>query len=257
MAYRSGEALLPLVRRLRAVTELSDSESEALLSLPHNIREAKNGWEIIREGDRPTQSCLVLDGICGRFKIAGHGARQILSYHIRGDIPDLQSLYIETMDHNLAALSSVLVAFIPHHALRELIAAHPSLGPILWRESFIDSSVSREWLCNVGRRNSETRLAHLICELYTRYRAVDGGDGVTFSFPLTQTDLGDAQGLSTVHINRVMQKLKQDGLVSVADRKMTILDWNRLRKTGEFDAGYLHLRQNSSAPSPKERKPDA
>ncbi len=251
MAYRSGDALRPLVKRLPAVTELSDEHAEALLSLPHSVRDAKSGWEIIREGDRPTQSCLVIDGICGRFKIAGHGARQIVSYHIRGDIPDVQSLFIETMDHNLTGLSPVVVAFIPHHALREVMMAHPALVPVLWRESFIDNSISREWLCNVGRRSSEARLAHLICELYTRYCAIDGAQGATFNFPLTQTDLGDAQGLSTVHVNRVMQKLKQSGLISMADRKLTILDWPRLQKLGDFDPGYLHLRHPPSAPKPE------
>ena len=110
MAYRSGDSLLPLVQRLRAVGNLSDDLAAALLSLPHSVREARSGWEIIREGDRPTQSCLVIDGVCGRFKMAGQGARQIVSYHIRGDVPDLQSLFIETMDHNLVALSSVVVA---------------------------------------------------------------------------------------------------------------------------------------------------
>lgn len=243
MVYRSGDTLLPLIQRLRAVGNLNDDLAAALLTLPHSVREARNGWEIIREGDRPTQSCLVIDGICGRFKIAGQGARQIVSYHIRGDVPDLQSLFLETMDHNLVALSSVVVAFIPHHGLRELILALPALGPVLWRESFIDSSVSREWLCNVGRRSSESRLAHLICELNMRYRAIGLASDASFAFPLTQTDIGDAHGLSTVHVNRVMQKLKQDGLIQLADRRLTILDWVKLQRLEDFDPSYLHLRQ--------------
>ncbi|WP_180268026.1 Crp/Fnr family transcriptional regulator [Nostoc linckia] len=118
------------------------------------------------------------------------------------------------------------------------------LGAKLLRESFIDSSVSREWLCNVGRRSAEARLAHVICELFTRHRAAGSADKFTFPFGLTQTAIGDAQGLSTVHVNRVLQHLRAKGLIGSSDARaktMTILDWEELQIVGDFDPGYLHI----------------
>lgn len=241
--YRSGEALAPLVTRLAAIAKLTDSDVEAILSLPYSIRDARAGWEVAREGDRPSQCCLVVEGTFCRFKVAAHGARQIVSYHIRGDVPDLQSCFLENMDHNLSALTPGTVAFIPHAAIRQMLVENPLFIAKLLRESFIDSSVSREWLCNVGRREAEARVAHLICELYTRHSASGTAHFRTFPFGLTQTAIGDSQGLSTVHVNRVLQKLRGDGLIQSEGKEMTILDWPGLKRRGDFDPGYLHLRQ--------------
>src|SRR4051794_5233483 len=114
--HRSGDALGPLITRLRAIGALEDAEIDVLLSLPYSIRDSKPGWEIAREGDSPSQCCLVLDGTFCRFKMAAEGARQIVSYHIRGDLPDLQSAFLDVMDHNISALTAGTVAFIPHTA---------------------------------------------------------------------------------------------------------------------------------------------
>lgn len=240
--YRSGDALAPLVTRLAAIATLTDADIDAILSLPYSVRDAKPGWEVAREGDSPSQCCLVIEGTFCRFKMAAHGARQIVSYHIRGDVPDLQSCFLDVMDHNLIALTPGTVAFIPHKAVRQLLVDNPMFVSKLLRESFIDSSISREWLCNVGRREAEARIAHLICELFTRHQASGTTHDLTFPFGLTQAAIGDAQGLSTVHVNRVLQKLKSDGLIRADRKTLTILDWPALQKRGDFDRGYLHLR---------------
>lgn len=241
--YRTGDALAPLVTRLRAIASLTDADMAALLSLPYSIRVAHAGWEVAREGDTPTQCCLVIDGTFCRFKMAAHGARQMVSYHIRGDVPDLQSCFLDNMDHSLVALTPGAVAFIPHQAVRQLLLDHPLFVAKLLRESFIDSSISREWLCNVGRREAEARIAHLLCEMYTRHRAAGSANQFSFPFGLTQSAIGDSQGLSTVHVNRILQKLKKDGLIRADRTSMTILDWPALQKVGDFDRGYLHLRE--------------
>jgi CRP-like cAMP-binding protein len=160
---RTGDVLGPLVTRLAAIGSLTESDIDALLAFPYTLREGKPGWEIVREGDRPSPCCLILDGTFGRFKMAAQGAKQIVSYHIRGDLPDLQSCFLPAMDHTLSALTVGTVAFIPHAAIRHILEETPLLGAKLLWESFIDSSVTREWLCNVGRRSSESRIAHLIC----------------------------------------------------------------------------------------------
>lgn len=241
--YRSGDALGPMITRLSAISYLAEEEIGVILALPYSVREVKPGWEIAREGDSPSQCCLVLDGTFCRFKMAAHGARQIVSYHIRGDLPDLQSCFLEVMDHNFSALTTGTVAFIPHRAIRQMLVAFPLLTAKLLRESFIDSSVSREWLCNVGRRTSESRVAHLICEMFTRNKVAGYANQFSFPFGLTQTAIGDSQGMSAVHVNRVLQKLKADKLIDSQPRSktMTILDWEGLQELGDFHAGYLHI----------------
>lgn len=243
MSFRSGNALAPLVSRLSAIGLISSNDIRLILALPYTLRAMHAGWEILREGDSPTQSCLILEGTCCRFKMAANGARQIASYHIRGDIPDLQGCYLGRFDHNLSALTAGTVAFIPHHALKSMMASNPDLAIKFWRETLIDNSISREWLCNIGRRSAGARIAHLICELFTRHQATGSADKFSFPFPLTQTAIGDAQGLSNVHVNRVMQKLKADGLILATGKTLTILNWAALKEFGDFDAGYLHLRQ--------------
>jgi len=238
-----GNALEPLVTRLQAIGRLAEPEIGVLRSLPHSVRDAQPGWEVARQGDKPTHCCLIVNGTFCRFKMAAEGARQIVSYHIRGEVPDLQSAFLDVMDHNLGALNAGTVALIPHSAVRQMLVEHPLLTAKLLKESFIDSSVTREWLCNVGRRQAECRVAHLICEMFTRHRAVGHTEGFTFPFGLTQTAIGDSQGLSVVHVNRVLKSLKADRLIRADNRSrtITILDWEGLQEVGDFDPGYLHL----------------
>jgi len=242
MAFRSGDALNPLLKRLQAVSQLNEVEINAIAALPFTIREVKAGWEVVREGDRPSQSCLVVDGVSCRFKILGDGGRQIVSVHIRGDMPDLQSLFLEQMDHNLATMTPSMIVLIQHRSLHTLMEQHPRIAGILWRESLVDGSIFREWLGNIGRRPAATRIAHLICELFVRYRAMDANDGMMIPFAFTQTELGDAQGLSTVHVNRVLKELKKHKLISISKKVLKIENWAELQKAGDFDQSYLHLR---------------
>jgi CRP-like cAMP-binding protein len=246
MAYRSGDALAPLLVRLRAVSDLTEDEADAIRSLPFTVREVGAGWEIVREGDRPTQTCLILAGVSCRFKILGDGARQIVSVHIPGDLPDLQSLRLEIMDHNLATLTPSRIALVPHRAVELLMQVNPRLGAIISREGLIDGSIFREWICNIGRRSAHIRIAHFICEMFVRYRLIGANEEMRIPFAFTQAELADAQGMSTVHVNRVLRELKKEGLVSIAGKILTIHDWPRLQRTGDFDAGYLHLREGHS-----------
>lgn len=230
-----------LLRRVEKAVELTPQEAAAILALPLTIRDVGAGQEIVREGDRPSQACLVVEGFACRFRIVGDGSRQIFSYHIPGDIPDLQSLHLDRMDHSLATLMRSRLAFIPHRALHHLIETQPRVGGYLWRETLVDGSIFREWMSNIGRRSALSRIAHVICELFVRYRSIGMADGLTIPFPLTQPALGDAQGLSIVHVNRVMQQLKADKLIRISRRQLTILDWDGLVAVGDFDSEYLHL----------------
>src|SRR5215207_6227728 len=230
-----------LIRKLQSVFPLTIEERQTLDSLPVHLREAKAGDTLVHEGDRPTQCCLVLAGLACRQKIVGDGRRQIMSFHINGDMPDLQSLHLDVMDHDLCMLQAGKVAFIPHTALRAMNERHPRIAAALWRATLIDAAIFRQWMVNVGRKSAYSRVAHLLCELVALARSVGLNEYVIEHRP-TQEELGNALGLSIVHVNRTMRALRDAGLVATEGRRVVVLDWEALQSAGEFDPAYLHLK---------------
>ena len=231
-----------LIRKLETIAELSPADREALSRLPLRIELIAENNDIVREGDSPSDCCLILDGFVARYKVLGEGQRQIFSFHIPGDIPDVHSLHLEIMDHSLGALTRCRVAYIPHSVMMDLIEKHPRLAWAFWRDTLIDAAVFREWLAGVGRRSAHQRIAHLFCEVYVRLRAVGLADELKFELPITQVELADALGLSSVHVNRVLQDLRKEGLIASTATSTQIRDWERLKAAGDFDPAYLHLR---------------
>jgi CRP-like cAMP-binding protein len=230
-----------LIRKLESIAVLSDEDRAAIFSLPMTVRSVESDQDLVRDGDRPSECCLIVEGFACRYKLTEEGKRQILSFHMAGDIPDLQSLFLTVMDHSLGTLVPSKVVFIPHASIYEVISRYPNIAAVLWRDTLIDAAVFREWMTGIGRRSAYTRIAHLLCELLVRFRAVELTEDHTFELPITQTELGDALGLSTVHVNRVLQDLRGSGLITSRGRTLIVEDWEGLKKAGEFDATYLHL----------------
>jgi CRP-like cAMP-binding protein len=230
-----------LIRKLETIVDLSAEEKEAVLGLPMTIRTVDADQDLVRDGDRPSECCLILEGFACRYKLLPDGKRQIMSFHIPGDVPDLQSLHLNIMDHGLGTLVPSKVGLIPHEHFRELTHRCPRIGDVFWRDTLIDAAVFREWMIGIGRRSAYTRIAHVLCELLVRLRAVGLANGHNIDLPVTQAELGDALGLSTVHVNRVLQELRGDGLIILRGRFLSVQDWPALKKAGEFDPTYLHL----------------
>jgi CRP-like cAMP-binding protein len=233
----------PLIRKLESIFALTDEERAAIERLPLTFRDVPAGEAIVSDGDKPTHCCLVLAGLVCRCKTVGNGHRQIFMFHIRGDIPDLQSLHIEVMDHEAVALQPSKVAFIPHQDLRTLTRAYPRIADALWRDTLIDAAVFRAWLVNVGARSAYNRIAHLLCELMVRAQAVGLADGNVLEHLPTQEEIGQALGLSHVHVNRTLRDFRVNGLVTTQRRRLTVLSWEGLQQAAEFDPTYLHLRK--------------
>jgi CRP-like cAMP-binding protein len=231
----------PLVRKLASIVELTPEEQSALRALPMTVREVSADQDIVRDGDRPAHCCLVLDGFAMRYKLAGDDRRQILSFHIPGEIPDLQSLHLKTMDHALATVTDSRLGFIRHRAVLDLMERHPRIIGAFWRETLIDGAIFREWLVGVGRRRAPSRIAHLFCEMYARLDSIGMAQDRTIPLPITQEEVGDALGLSAVHVNRALQDLRGQGLISFERGRLTVHDWRGLVRVGEFDPTYLHL----------------
>jgi CRP-like cAMP-binding protein len=235
-----------LIRKLDSIAQLTPEEKAAILRLPLSLRTLPGGRDIVSEGDTPSECCLLVEGLACRYFLTAEGKRQILSFHIAGDIPDLQSLHIEVMDHSLATLVPCKLAFIRHDALRTLIRAHPRLGDLFWRDTLIDAAVFRQWMVSMGRRSAYSHMAHVLCELLVRLRAVHLVEDHAFQLPVTQVDLADALGLSPVHVNRVLQELRGNGLITLRGGAVHVLNWEGLKAAGDFDPTYLHLVGNES-----------
>lgn len=233
------------VDRLNRLVQLTPQSLAALQAVTLRIVRVEEGFDVVREGDKPHESCLVLEGFVCRYKIVAGGQRQILSFHLAGEVPDLHSLHLERMDHSIAAMMKGRVAYLPHNELLPLTRRFPDLAEAFWKSTLIDSSIFRETIANIGRRSALQRMAHVFCEAYVRMRALGQTDGTSFELPVSQASLAEALGLSAVHVNRTLQQLRRDGLIESRGRFHTIKDWERLRRVGDFDPTYLHLELSS------------
>jgi CRP-like cAMP-binding protein len=246
MVPSSNPDLHPLICKLESIFDTTAEERHGIAKLPVTIRDLKADQDIVRDGDRPSQCCLILEGFAFRYKALEGGKRQIFSFHIPGDIPDLQSLHLTMMDHALATLTPSKVAFIQHETVRAFLHAHPRIADAFWRDTLIDAAVFREWMVGIGRRDAPTRIAHLFCEMFARMKAVGLCEGNACDLPITQSELADALGLSTVHVNRSIMALRATGTVEIRQGKLIVKNWAGLQQVGEFDPTYLHLRPPAS-----------
>ena len=235
-----------LLRKLHTVADLSADAIRAVERLPIRFKDIPEGVDLVSEGERPTECSVVISGWVCRYALLNRGQRQIFSFHIAGDMPDLQSLHLRTMDHSVLALTPVKVAMVPHAAIHEAMARHPSLQTAFWRDTLIDAGVFRAWMAGIGRRTAYARIEHLFCELFVRLRAIGQAGDEGFQLFITQSEIADALGLSSVHVNRVLKELRGNRLIATPGRFVSILDWDGLQAEGEFDPTYLHLRASCS-----------
>jgi len=240
MPARSDIVFSVLSRKLARLAPLDAADLAALSSLPFQIEAAPRFRQLIREGDTPDRCCLLLKGFAARHKVATDGARQIVSFHIPGDLLDIQHLLLAQADHSVEAITAAKVAWIPKTQLLRLAWQRTMIGRALWRDCLIDASIFREWVLNVGRRDAKARIAHMLCEFAVRCDAAGVGNRENFELPMTQTQIADATGLTAVHVNRTLKALDEDGAILRVRNHFVIQDWGRLCRIGGFDAAYLH-----------------
>lgn len=235
-----GEFFAPLIQRWGKHCKLSAEDRSAIFALPFTRQQFPKDAYIVREGHEARDCALILRGFAFRQRLLRDGRRQIISFHIPSEFVDLENLLLPVADHNVQSLNRSEVAIIPRQALLQLASVRPSVGRAMWIDTLIDSAVFREWVVNVGRRDSRARIAHLLCELALRFRSAGLGNGDQLQFPLTQEQLADATGLTSVHTNRTLQGLRKDGLIQLTSGSLKILDWDGLCSVGDFEALYLH-----------------
>lgn len=237
------DPLNKMIAKLSLRGPLDDDDRRAILAMPHTRRTYHPTTYIVREGDAPGQCAFILSGFAFRQKLTVNGSRQIVSINLPGDFIDLQNLFLNVSDHNVQALTDVEAVAIERAALQRLVLERPAIGRAMWIDALAEASVYREWVTNVGQRDARARIAHVLCEVAIRLKAAGlvGEDG--FEFPLTQEQLGDAVGLTPVHVNRTLKSLAADGVVHRDKRRISFTNWDAVAEIGGFNPLYLHLDQ--------------
>lgn len=230
-----------LIDKLREHSRLSDEDAVAIQSLSFTVCELSRNEDFIHQGDVAKVSALVVEGMVGRYHLLPNGRRQYLSFHLAGDMPDSQTLFLDRMDHAVCSIGSAVVASIPHRQLTRLFETHPQVGFAVWRETLIDAAIFREAITNNSARDMTARMAHLFCELFYRAEASRLTRGNVMSLPIGLAQLGETLGMAIATVNRTLAELRSARAIEFRGGELEVLDWPRLAQIGQFDPGYLHL----------------
>lgn len=231
------------IAKLSAPLRLSALDEQVLADLCRDVRTVSARRDLISEGDSPHHIHIMLEGWAARYKTLEDGSRQITAFLLPRDILDLHVTILSRMDHGIVALTRARVAHVPHQVMEDLPLNRPELGRALWRATLIDEAVLRPWIVNLGRRSADKRIAHLFCELHARLAVLGLVQDGRFDLPLTQEVIADALGLTPVHTNRMLQKLRDDGAITLKAGALTIEDVGGLAQFAGFDPNYLHPQQ--------------
>ena len=230
-----------LILNLEHRDHMTDDEKAHLRKLVTLERHFARGEDIVQERSRPKYSTLMLEGFSARYKLTQSGSRQITALHLPGDFVDLHAFPLRLMDHGIMAMSPCRVALVDHGYLTAITEGMPHLTRLFWLQTLIDGAMQRERIVAMGRKSAKSHLAHLFCELFVRLKVVKLTDGYSFNLPLTQQELSDVLGLSIVHLNKTLQTLRRDKVLTFEGEVVTILEWDRLSEIAEFDPTYLSL----------------
>ena len=233
-----------LVKRLEAYVDLTSEEKAVLNAASSRTQAVDARQDIIREGDAPRDVHLVTSGLACRYKLLESGRRQIVAFLVPGDFCDMNVFILKQMDHTIATLSPVRVACLSPEQTNDLMR-YPGISRAMWMATLVDESVLREWVTNIGQRSATSRLAHLFCEMLLRLTNVGATNALEYQLPITQTELAEALGISTVHVNRSLHVLRTSGLVDFKSKKVVIHDLAGLKKEAGFRDNYLHLQRGS------------
>ncbi|MCP1535526.1 MULTISPECIES: Crp/Fnr family transcriptional regulator [Methylorubrum] len=235
------------LNRLERIADLGRAERQAILDLSvHTLTLAPNS-SIIGELEGAVHCCLILKGWLYSYQLLSGRRRQIIGLHIPGDIPDLDGLQlIHRADRGLTALVETMIVQIRHQDLRNLAVAFPSLADTLWRRMLLNASITQSWLVSISGRPAVERVAHFLCEIYIRLESVGLAANHQCNLPVSQYIIGTILNMSTVHVNRTLHNMRNQGLITLHRKVLVINNWRHLVEMAEFDPSYLHIQPNTN-----------
>jgi CRP-like cAMP-binding protein len=229
------------VRKLETVADLTSTDKAQLHELCRDVGKVRAKRDVISEGDAPERVHLIVRGWAARYKLLDDGRRQITAFLIPGDLGDIHVTLLGQMDHGIMALTPCTVAYLDGSELDRVTSQNSRLAKAMWWSALVDAATLRQWVVNVGRRDAYQRIAHILCEIYERMKLVGLVDENKLSLPLSQDELADASGLTAVHTNRTIQRLRQENLIELGGGMLKVPDVAALQRAGGFDPNYLHL----------------
>jgi CRP-like cAMP-binding protein len=232
-----------LIRKLREHSRLAGEDLAEINALGLMLKELKPNEDLIRQGDDPDVSAVVVSGMVARYHLLQSGVRQYLSFHMAGDMPDAQALFIDRMDHAVCAIGQALIASIRHKELLAAINRRPSVGFAIWRETLIDAAIFREAITNNSARSMPARVGHLFCELFYRARSTGLTQDNMLGLPISLVQLGETLGMSIASVNRTMQQLRASRTVDFQRGVLHVKDWKNLVELAQFNPDYLHQKK--------------
>lgn len=224
----------------RQGVELDHDERSAVEQAVSEVRVIPARTLLIEAGRPLRHSVLIIEGMMCRYIADREGVRQLVALHLPGDFIDLHSYVLNRLEHDIATVTEARIAIMPHDRIRSLVA-QPELGRKLWFSTLLDAAMHRAWLFRLGRLDAMGRVAHFLCETDARLRAVGMSDGRRFALGLTQTDLAEICGVTSVHMNRILRQLREDGLCVYRQSFVEMIRSDLLARRGQFDGAYLYL----------------
>jgi CRP-like cAMP-binding protein len=237
----NGRARNPLVAKLSQFAPLSDDDVSVLEGMCQREERFRTGTNIVVEGEMPRSAFVVTRGMAYRYRIMPDGRRQILTILIPGDLFDLHGFLLKAMDHSIATAGPTRIAAIARETVMDLFQNHRLLGAALWWCAMQEQAMLRERIVALGRRSARGRLAYFLCELVWRQRAIGMTENHAIRLSFTQTDLADALGLTSVHINRVLQGFRREGLLTLERQRLTLHGIEGLQAISGLTPDYLKL----------------
>ena len=226
-----------LLTKMASLVTLSDEDRQALEALPLTDANVARRRAILAQGARPEFVYMLQSGWAARYEVRSDGSRRITGFLLPGDFCGIHAVCHAAMDHAIVAITDCVVGRIDQAAFADLSRRSPAINQALWRAKLIEEAVLRKWL--LFSTDSQQSVAHLLCELYVRAAVVGLAADGQCRLPLTQEEIGDALGITAVHTNRVIQRLRDEGIIDLSHHELTIRDAAALTRAGAFDRSYL------------------
>ena len=230
----TGDFLAGRLRRNLRLDDLNYIEE-----LVENVEEHADGTRLLERGVRTDRSTILIEGYIFRT-IETEDKRFITGMHVPGDFVDLHGFALKRLDHNIDAAGRVEVGCVSHDTLRRVMRDKPGVARAMWFATLLDAAIHRKWIQTLEQLDAPRRIAHLYSELHTRLDLIGRSVTRALRTPFTQLDMADMCGVSAIHANRAVGKLRELGIAEIRRGDLYTNDWSALKDYAQFDPDYLY-----------------
>ncbi|MGN7160524.1 Crp/Fnr family transcriptional regulator [Sphingomonas sp. SAFR-052] len=220
---------------IKNIASLVDCNRDALQSLRSMKIESSTtgrGYDISKSGYRSEFICIMLEGWAARYSLRSDGSRRITGFLLPGDFCGIHAVCQSAMDHSIGAITSCVVGRVHVNVVQKIIDDYPEIGRAFWQAKLRDEISLRAWL--VVADDALHSISYLLCEIFEKLGALKRKRTDFVTLPITQTHIGDALGLTAVHVNRTLRRMREMGLIDTKGRALRVLDVARLKNVAGF-----------------------